>query len=205
MKKSLFDRIPDPLIVPLSVGGVVAMLSAMAYFSNREYGDDVTRKPDLVNKLKTAAITTCVVPSTDEGKNGYAAKLGDALSLMYSDRLDFFLENKIAICLDERLARAEPPVPAIYYPHAEKPVIALSDEMGSADNTRNLQVTYLHRFSTQFEKAALPREQMIGHSYTSVQVLCAYCVAFLPEYGWKAVDDKTPALPITPPLSPAFQ
>lgn len=205
MKKDLFDRIPDSLMVPLSTGGVLSLLFAMggiSYVAHMESGEDVSRKPDLVAAMQAVSAETCAMPDEESEKTAYRKRLDEALSKARSETLDFFLKNKVTVCLDERLAQKTPRMPAVFYAQMETPVIALADQKTDPENVRARHAVYMHKFAAQFAGAALPQQDMVGYSYTRTQVCAEYCVTFQTEYAWKEADAESPVPP--PPLSLAL-
>ncbi len=195
----VLDRIPDSLVMPVALGGIFSMLTAMAGIScvmNMESEEDLSRKPDVIAGLSAGSEKVCALPSLESEKASYQTRLNQALAGTRAERLDYFAENKITICLDERLAKSEPRVPAVFYPDANMPVMALADLETDSENTQKLRSIFMHQFAAQFEKAATPQKNMVGHSYMEMQVCSEYCVTFTPRYVWKEADA---AITIPPP------
>lgn len=198
--------------------GAVALVAAFA-IANLESSSDVQRKSDLAGTMANQSIAACVMQQSELDQAPYTSRLKDVFMNTRSKTLDYFIANKITVCLDKRLQqqnngfwnyRAQ----GIYYP--DQKILTLWDNgknqahKGFFDSTAVSKGSdFLRSFSQNFggmfdryKDVSDVKNPLLGHFYTTTHSCGERCHTTDDHYDWEdaGVGWRTDTLNINPSL-----
>lgn len=97
----MFSREGSAIVIVM--GATAAAVAGLMVMSGYESQADKDRKPTLVEDIVENSTSICEMPSTRAETDAYEHTLSNVLGRAKSKYLDFYKDNDVPVCLDERL------------------------------------------------------------------------------------------------------
>lgn len=139
---------------------LVLAAAAVGAWLNREQGEELTRKPELIDQIVAFSIASCPHQTRFPEKGTYEQRLREVLNTgVRSQAFDALMNKNVTICLDQRIPDfkghfIDNTFYAAYYYNDGKPVLALRDNGKLAKHTGALDTDNKERSDEIINKFA---------------------------------------------------